>query len=148
MRSTQVFTITLARLPAVEDKPGLILLKVGTPDGSRSPRRVGTLSDVALRGRLAQYDLHSANEVAAIRKALHQDGGQAVVRESWSGLGSCLQFWHSFVGSQIRTVEWACESCAAPQREDVGANVGESFLKACRCGKVNRVTIASRLTPI
>src|SRR6266542_6990571 len=141
MKTQQIFAIKFSRLPRVGDSAGLILLHIDTSNGAEPPRRIGALTDVALRGRLAHYDLHSANEVAAIRQALGQDRGQVTVYEGWSGLGSCLQFWHSFVGSQIRPVEWTCETCSAPNRADVGASVGETFPRACKCGKVKRITV-------
>ena len=146
MKTQQIFAIKFSRLPTVEETPGLILLAIDASNGVDPPRRIGVLTDVALRGRLAHYDLHSANEVAAIRQALRQDRGQMTVYEGWSGLGSCLQFWHSFVGSQIRPVEWTCERCNTPNREDVGASVGETFLRACKCGKVKRLMVTARLT--
>jgi acyl CoA:acetate/3-ketoacid CoA transferase alpha subunit len=74
--------------------------------------------------------------------------GFATVYEGWSGAGSCLQFWHGFVGSQIRPIEWTCEGCAKPQHQDVGASVGETFLHACKCGTVKGTTATPRLTPV
>jgi hypothetical protein len=63
----QKFAILLSRLPKVENAPGLILLTVDTSQGSEPPAKVGTLTDAALRGRLAHFDQHSANELAAVR---------------------------------------------------------------------------------
>ena len=85
-------------------------------------------------------------QVAAV--AAHLGLKCVTVQENWSGLGSCLQFWHDFVGSQIRPVEWTCEKCAAVNREDVGASVGETFSRACRCGKVKRITTVAYLPPM
>jgi hypothetical protein len=147
MKAQQIFAIRFSRLPKVENAPGLILLSIDTSNGAGPLRKIGSVTDVALRGRLAHHDLHSANEVAAIRQALGQDHGQATVYEGWSGAGSCLQFWHGFAGSQIRPIEWACEGCAAPIRQEVGASVGETFLHACKCGTVKRTTATPRLTP-
>jgi hypothetical protein len=144
MKTQQIFALKFCRLPKVDDTPGLILLTVDPSGGTGRPRQVGALTDVALRGRLGHYDLHSANELAAIHKALRSDRGQVTVHEGWSGLGSCLKFWHDFVGSQIRSVEWTCERCASVHREEVGANVGETYSRACRCGKIERITTASQ----
>ncbi len=145
MKKQEIFSIKLSRLPKVDESPGLVVLAIGTFDGAGPPRRIGALTDVALRGRLAHYDLHGANEVAAIRQALRAERGEITVREGWSGLGSCLHFWHDFVGSQIRPVEWTCEKCAAVNRENVGASVGETFSRACRCGKIKRITTVAHM---
>jgi hypothetical protein len=147
MRAQQILALKLCRLPAVDEAPGLILLMVDVSDGVDPPRQVGVLTDVALRGRLGHYDLHSANELAAIRKALQTESGQITIHETWSGLGSCLRFWHEFVGSQIRPVEWTCEGCAALNRQDVGSNVGETSSHSCKCGRVERITTTSPLLP-
>jgi hypothetical protein len=144
MKTQQIFAIKFRRLPKVDDLPGLVVLAIDKPDGT-GPRRLGTLTDVALRSRLAHYDLHPANEVAAIRKALQADHGHVTVHEGWPGLGSCLQFWLDFVGSRIRPIEWTCERCATANREDVGASVGETYSRACKCGKVKRITTAPYL---
>ena len=145
MKAQQVFSINFSRLPRVDGSPGLVLLTIAPP-GERAPaRRIGFVTDVALRGRLAHFGIHSANEVAAIRRALGPDNGQVTVSEGWSGLGSCIQFWHDFVGSQIRPVEWTCEKCTALNRVDVGASVGETFSRACRCGTIKRITTVAYL---
>ena len=141
----QTFAILLSRLPKVDNAPGLILLMVDASQGTKTPRRIGTLTDAAVRGRLAHFDLHSANEVAAIRQALKNDRGQATVYESWPNLNSCLQFWYGFVGSQIRPIEWSCEKCGAPNRENVGGSVGESFPRVCKCGQTTQITIPKQL---
>jgi hypothetical protein len=145
MKTQQIFALKFCRLPKVDDTPGLILLTIDLSGGLERPRQVGALTDVALRGRLGHYDLHSANELAAIHKALRFDRGQVTVHEGWSGVNSCLKFWHDFVGSQIRPVEWTCERCAAVHREEVGASVGETYSRACRCGRIERITTASQL---
>ncbi len=145
MKTRQIFAIRFSRLPKVDDLPGLVLLAIEVSDGGAPPRKLGALTDVALRGRLAHFDLHSANEVAAIRQALRPDHGQFTVHEGWSGLSSCLQFWHDFTGSQIRPFEWTCERCAALNRASVGASVGETFSRACKCGKIKRITAAAHL---
>jgi hypothetical protein len=145
IKTQQVFAIEFRRLPRVEGAVGLVLASIDTSNGVSAPRKIGLLTDVALRGRLAHYDLHNANEVAAIRKALGQDNGRVTVYEGWSGLASCLRFWHSFVGSQIQPVEWICDKCAASNRTDVGASVGETFSRACKCGAVKKITTTARL---
>jgi hypothetical protein len=102
---------------------------------------MGTLTDAALRGRLAYFDAHSANEIAAVRKALSIDSGQATVYESWPALEGCLRFWYGFIGSVIRPIESTCDSCGKQNRESVGGSVGESFLRRCGCGHVSRITV-------
>jgi hypothetical protein len=148
MKKQEVFSIRFSRLPKVDETPGLVTLAIDASDGVGPARRLGSLTDVALRGRIAHYDLHGANEVAAIRQALRSDNGQITVREGWSGLGSCLHFWHDFVGSQIRPIEWTCEKCAVINRENVGASVGETFSRACKCGKIKKITTAAHLPPM
>jgi hypothetical protein len=139
----QTFGIFLTRLPKLDETPGLILLTVGT-GGTEPPTRIGVLTDSALRGRLAHFDLHSANEIAKIRQLLKTDSGQATLYEAWSGFESCLQFWYGFFGSQVRPVEWTCEKCAAANREDVASTAGEAFSRACACGQVKSITIGRR----
>jgi hypothetical protein len=137
------FAIVLCRLPAVNDRPGLISFLVDSAGGGKSGP--ATLTDSALRGRLAHFDAHSANEIAAVRKALSADNGSAVVYESWPALDSCLRFWYGFVGSQIRPIESACEACGTVDRGSVGGAVGESFLRLCGCGEVSRITVPNLL---
>ena len=136
----QSFAIVLSRLPAVDNAPGLISFLVEAGE-TGAPARPGTLTDAALRGRLAHFDAHSANEVAAVRKALSSENGQITVYESWSGVTGCLQFWRGFVGSQIRPISWACEACGAANRDSIGGSVGESFLRRCACGQATRITV-------
>ena len=147
MKTQQIFSIRCSRLRSVDANPGLVLLVIDGADPMGRPRQIGAVTDVALRGRLAHFDLHSANEVAAIRKALRHDHGEVVIREGWSDLGSLLRFWHDFVGSKIRPIEWTCDACATLQRENVGGSVGEIFSRACRCGQVARITVPSDLPP-
>jgi hypothetical protein len=146
MKKNKTFGIVLTRLPKVRETPGLIQITVSSPDAA-APRRLGNLTDAALRSRLAHFDAHSANELAALRQCLREDRGQATISESWASIASCVHFWHGFTGSQIRPIEWTCEKCGAPHREDVGASVGESFLRACKCGQAKRITVTSRLVP-
>lgn len=94
-----------------------------------------------MRGRLASFDAHSANEIAAVRRALSIENGQATVYERWPALEGCLRFWYGFVGSQIRPIEWDCEVCLASNRDSIGGTVGESFPRRCACGHVSLVTV-------
>jgi len=141
----ETFAIVLSRLPAVDNRPGLISFLIDGVGGTRSAPRPGTLTDAALRGRLAYFDAHSANEIAAVRKALSADNGSAVVYESWPALDGCLRFWYGFVGSPIRPIESACEACGELNRGSVGGAVGESFLRRCGCGRVCRITVPNHM---
>jgi hypothetical protein len=143
MKAAQIFAIGFRRLPRVGRTPGLVALAIHEAGGAKPPRKLGALTDAALRGRLAHWNLHSANEVAAIRQALGPDDGQVTVHEAWAGLGNCLQYWHDFTGSHIRAVEWTCEGCSTVNRENVGSSVGETYSRACKCGKVKRITTTS-----
>jgi hypothetical protein len=105
------------------------------------PVKTGILTDAALRGRLAYFDVHSANEIAAVRKALSIESGQVTVYESWPALDGCLRFWYGFKGSVIRAITWTCEACQKQNRDSVGGSVGESFLRRCDCGQASRVTV-------
>ncbi len=134
------FAIGLTRLPRVGEAPGLILLTVGESSGA-APKRIGLLTDAALRGRLAHFDAHSANEIAAIRQALVSESGQTTVFESWTDLPGCLSFWSGFMGLQIRRIEWTCEACGVVAAESIGGSVGELFPMPCRCGAMTRVAV-------
>jgi hypothetical protein len=137
----QRFTISLRRLDAVGGSPGLIQLSVQPSEQAGSAETMGALTDVALRARLAHFDLHPANEIAFLRKALAQSQGQATLRESWPELASCVRFWNGFIGSQIRRMAWTCEKCGRTAGENIGGSVGEVFLSRCPCGQVLRVTV-------
>jgi hypothetical protein len=141
MNTSQTFAIHLSRQPGVNEAPGLILLTVDASQGAGPTTKIGALTDAALRGRLAHFDVHSANEIAVIRRALSSDAGQATVYESWPGLDSCVQFWYGFVGSRIRVMAWTCETCGKSGRENIGGSVGESFLRRCACGQATRLTV-------
>jgi hypothetical protein len=146
VKANPTFDIEFRRLRRVDQSPGLVALSIKATDGSEAPAtRIGVLTDVALRGRLAHWNLHSANEVAVIRRTLDAEQGRVTVQEGWPGMSSCLRFWHDFGGSQIRVVEWTCQACAANNRVAVGALAGEAFSRKCRCGKVSRV---SRTIPV
>lgn len=146
-KTQQIFALRLLRLPRVDDNPGLVALTISGSGAPEPGRKVGDLTDVALRGRLAHFGAHSAIEVAAIRRALQSDDGQITVHEGWPGLGSCLRFWIDFTGSQIRQVEWKCEQCEALHTDNVGANVGETYARRCRCGRTTRITTATDIPP-
>jgi hypothetical protein len=141
VKDPTTFAIVLSRLPAVDRGPGLIGFRVDTSTAPRASAARGTLTDAALRGRLACFDAHSANEIAAVRRALSIESGQATVYERWPALEGCLRFWYGFVGSQIRPIEWDCEACHASNRDSVGGTVGESFPRRCSCGHVSSVTV-------
>jgi hypothetical protein len=145
MKTQQIVALHLCRLPSVNGRPGLVSLTVSAGNSNGSRHKLGDLTDVALRGRLAQYDLHPAIEVAAIRRALQSENGEITVREGWPGLESCLKFWNGFSGSRIRPVEWTCGSCAAVHRDNVGSNVGEVYWRTCGCGASQRITTVSEI---
>lgn len=138
----QPVAIVLSRLPAVESTPGLIFFLIET-GAARPLGRQGMLTDAALRSRLAFFDAHSANEIAAIRKALSADYGRTIVYEDWPELESCVRFWYGFAGSKIRPIESACEFCGKQDRGSVGGSIGESFLRRCGCGRASRITVAN-----
>ena len=142
MKTQQIYAIAFRRMPRVDDLPGLVSLTIDATNGAQPGKPLGGLTDVALRGRLAHWDLHSAIEVAAIRRALGEDYGRATVHEGWPDLGSCIRFWHDFAGSTIRPVEWTCGRCSAVHREEFGASVGETLSRRCECGTIKRLTIA------
>jgi hypothetical protein len=145
LKTRPLFAIQFRRLPRVDGTPGLVSLTVDESNGVAKTRRLGALTDVALRGRLGHFNLHSANEIAAIRRALGEEEGQITVHEGWGGLASCLRFWHDFIGSQIRRVEWTCERCGSENAEQVGSSVGETFSRACKCGAVKQITTVAYL---
>lgn len=145
MSAPSSVAIVLRRLPKVQNAPGLIQLRVETSTGGEPPTMVGVITEAALRGRLAHHDLHSANELAAVRHALAADSGEATVYESWPSLESCLQFWHGFTSSRIQLLAWTCEACGSTARENLGGSVGESIPRLCACGRLTRVTIPKTL---
>jgi hypothetical protein len=145
-KTQQIFAIRFSRQPRVDESPGLVSLSVSGANGREGGQKIGDLTDIALRGRLAHFGVHSANEVAVIRRALQADDGEITIHEGWPGLDSCLKFWQDFTGSQIRLVEWKCE-CEAMHRDNVGANVGETYSRACRCGRIRRITTLSEIPP-
>jgi hypothetical protein len=137
----QSVAILLSRLPRIENAPGLILLRVDATGGAAPPTTIGSLTDAALRGRLAHFDQHSANELAAVRHALAKDSGEATVYEHWFGVESCLQFWHGFTGSRIRIVALTCDGCGKTSRQNIGGTVGETLSFLCTCGRPARTTV-------
>lgn len=143
MTAGPVFAIRLRRLRRLNDTARLISVSIADSGGKEVARRIGALTDIALRARLSHWNLHSANEVAALRKALDGKGGEATLYEGWPSLANCWQFWRDFVGSQIKRLEWSCEGCQSPAERQVGANRGETVPLACKCGTVGRVTVGS-----
>lgn len=141
----QKFAILLSRLPSIDSAPGLILLRVNASEGSSAPTTVGSLTDAALRGRLAHFDLHSANELAAVRHALTNESGEAIVYERWLGLESCLQFWYGFTGSRIQIVASTCDACGKTNQQNIGGTVGETLVLLCECGRTARATVPKTL---
>jgi hypothetical protein len=137
----QSVAILLSRLPRIENTPGLILLRVDAAGETSSPTTIGSLTDAALRGRLAHFDEHSANELAAVRHALASELGEATVHERWFGLEDCLQFWHGFTGSRIRIVLLTCEGCGKTSQQNIGGTVGESLALLCDCGRPARAIV-------
>ncbi len=143
--ASRTFAILLSRLPAVDNRPGLISFLIDGAGEGKPGGRPAALTDAALRGRLAHFDAHSANEIAAIRKALSVENGTTTVYENWGALDVCLRFWYGFVGSRIRPIESACEACGQLNRGSVGGSVGESFLRLCRCGQVSLITVPNQM---
>ena len=145
MNAQPIFAIRFVRQPRVDDLPGLVSLAIDAPNGAEPGQTLGSLTDVALRGRLSHWDFLSAIEVAALRRALGSDDGRATVHQGWPDLASCIRFWQDFAGSRIRSVEWTCGRCAVLHREDVGASVGEILSRRCQCGTIKRLTIAAHV---
>ncbi len=147
MTASPTFAIRLRRLRRASDTARLVSVSIADAGGKGVARRVGALTDVALRARLSHWSLHSANEVAALRKALDGDKGEATLYEGWPTLANCWHFWRDFVGSQITRIEWSCEGCQNPAARDVGAGHGETVPLACRCGAVGRLIVGSPASP-
>ena len=129
------FAIRLTRLARAGPAPGLIAVAVESAGAAKRRARLGSLTDAALRGRLAHFDAHSANEIAALRRALASEGGEFILTERWPAREGCVRFWYGFIGSKMRPVEWICEKCASPRRESAGGASGESLLLLCDCGQ-------------
>jgi len=143
MTSASVFAIRLRRLRRAGDAARLISVSIADSGGKGVARRIGSLTDIALRARISHWNLHSANEVAALRKALDGEAGEATLYEGWPALANCWHFWRDFVGSQITRLEWSCDGCQSPAERQVGASVGETVPLACKCGTVGRMTVGS-----
>ena len=139
--SRPTFGITLVRLPPIDEAPGLIAVTVVSSSRSRTPAVIGLLTDAALRGRLSHFDWHSANEIAAIRRALGAPSGEITIYEGWPAMAGCVEFWTNFVGLQVHAMTWTCEQCGTAAHEQIGGSVGETFPRRCDCGKVARLTI-------
>jgi hypothetical protein len=138
-----VFAIRFRRLRRGDDAARLVSVTIADSGGKGVARRIGALTDIALRARLAHWNLHSANDLSAVRKTLDGDRGEATLYESWPALASCWHFWRDFVGSQITRLEWSCDGCQSPAGREVGAIRGETVPLACKCGTVGRVVIGS-----
>ena len=143
MNANPVFAIRLRRLRPAADAARLISVSIADSGGKGVARRVGSLTDIALRARLSHWNLHSANEVAALRKALDGEPGESTLYEGWPAFKSCWHFWRDFVGSQVTRLEWNCEGCQSPAERQVGASRGETVPLACKCGTVGRRTLGS-----
>ena len=141
MTAAPVFAIRLRRLRRADD--AVRLISVSIAEGKGVARRVGALTDVALRARLSHWNLHSANELAALRKALDSPPGEATLYEGWPALASCWVFWRDFVGSKMTRLEWSCDGCQSPAERQVGASRGETVPLLCKCGTVGLKTIGS-----
>lgn len=140
-RVRPTFGIALVRLAPIDEAAGLIAVTVVSSARSRTPASIGFLTDAALRGRLSHFDWHSANEIAAIRRALATANGEITIYESWPGLAGCVEFWANFVGLQVHLMAWTCEQCGTAAQERIGGSVGETFPRRCECGKVTHLTI-------
>ncbi len=141
MTAGRVFAIRLKRLRRTGHTARLVSVSIGDSAQASPARRVGALTDIALRARLSHWNLHSANEVAAVRKALAGERGEATLYEGWPALSSCWHFWHDFVGSRITRLEWSCEGCRTPAERQVGASAGETVPLPCKCGTLGRMTV-------
>ena len=143
MKAGPVFAIRLRRLRRADDTARLISVSIADSGGKGVARRIGALTDIALRARLSHWNLHSANEVAALRKALDGEPGEVTLYEGWPAVGNCRHFWRDFVGSPITRLEWSCDGCQSPAGRQVGASRGETVPLKCKCGTVGRMTIGS-----
>ena len=145
MTASPVFAIRLRRLRRADDTARLIAVSIADSGGNGVARRIGALTDVALRARPSHWNLHSANELAALRKALDGERGEATLYEGWPALANCWHFWRDFVGSQIARLELSCDGCHSPAERQVGATPGETVPLPCKCGTVGRQTVGSRV---
>ena len=135
------YVIGLRRLEPLDGVPGLIEMTVEALGAPGPAPIVGSLTDAALRGRLGHSGTHSTNDIAAIRQALADLDRPVTLHESWLDRTACLLFWSGFGGLQIRRLTWKCAGCGAQVQENIGASVGESIPRRCRCGKVTRITM-------
>lgn len=141
MTAGPVFAIRLRRLRRAGDAARLVAVSIADSGRNGVARRIGALTDVALRARISHWNLHSANQVAALRKALDGERGEATLHEGWPALADCWHFWRDFVGSKITRLEWSCAGCRNPAERQVGAIRGETVPLACKCGTVGRMTV-------
>jgi len=133
--SRVVFDLALRRLRPASASPGLISLTV------RRPTILGTLTDAALRARLAHFDAHSANEIAALRRALDREGGEYAFTEEWRDREEFLKHWCGFLGSPVQPMDWTCEECGDTGAVRLGRAAGEAV--QLRCARGHAVAIAA-----
>lgn len=138
--SRVTFDIALLRLPSPAPWPGLIDLTVRRAGENGRPARLGSLTDAALRARLAHFDAHSANEIAALRKALQPEGGEFALTESWKDRDEFLRHWYGFLGSMVHSTDWKCEACGDAGVERLARASGE--VVHVRCARGHAVAIA------
>lgn len=132
--SRVTFDIALQRLPSPAPWPGLIDLAVRRAGESGRAARLGSLTDAALRARLAHFDAHSANEIAALRKALQPEGGEFALTESWKDRDEFLRHWYGFLGSTVHSIEWKCDACGDAGIARLGRAAGETVHVRCARG--------------
>jgi len=130
------FEIGLRRLQEIAPQPGMVSLTVRVAGATSGVAPLGKLTDAALRARLAHFDAHSANEIAALRRAMAAAGGESSVTETWKDREACLRHWDAFTGSKLNPVEWKCEACGDAGIERLGRAPGELVNVKCAHGHV------------
>jgi hypothetical protein len=135
------FEINLRRLPGVEPLAGMVFLTFRAAGDTGRATVLGKLTDAALRARLAHFDAHSANEIAALRRAVATAGGEFSVRETWKDRDACLRHWYGFTGSRFQALEWKCEKCGDEGVERLGRTAGE--LVYVKCARGHAIAIAA-----
>jgi len=135
------FEIGLRRLQDMTPLTGMISLTVREAGETGRATLLGKLTDAALRTRLAHFDVHSANEIAALRRAMAAPGGESSVTETWKDREACLRHWAAFTGSKLNPVEWKCEACGEAGIERLGRAPGE--LVHIKCARGHVVAIAA-----
>lgn len=130
------FEIGLRRLPGIAPLAGMVSLTVRAAGDTSRATLLGKLTDAALRARLAHFDAHSANEIAALRRAMAAAGGEFLVTETWKDRDACLRHWYAFTGSKLQPVDWKCETCGEAGVERLGRAAGEVVHVKCAHGHV------------